>query len=71
MEWGRVAGLTWHIDVHGHNTVAASHHRVGVVVVAPTIGTARERVRRFRCMSTQPTPHPSSWPQERRKCKGQ
>lgn len=52
-----MAELTWHIDVHGHNAVAATNNRVGVVVIATAIGTAGERVvRRLRRMVTSP-PH--------------
>jgi hypothetical protein len=55
-----MAVLTWHIDVHWHNAVTATNNRVGVVVVATAIGTAGERVvRQFRCMATQPMPHPT------------
>lgn len=63
MWWGREAGLTWHIDVHGHNAVAATNNRVGVVVIATAIGTAGERgVRWFRRMATaHPTPHRLEW----------
>src|SRR6056297_614166 len=32
-----------HIDVDGHDTVAAAHHRVAVVIVAPAIGAGAHR----------------------------
>ena len=33
-------GATGHVDVDGHDAIAAPHHRVGVVIVAPAVGTA-------------------------------
>lgn len=33
-------GLTWDVDVHGHDTVTAPHDGVGVVIVATPVGTA-------------------------------
>src|ERR1700744_2626130 len=43
----RAAG---HVDIDRHDTVAATHHRVGIVVIAATIGagTHRDHVARLR-----------------------
>lgn len=31
---------TWHVNIDGDDSVTASHHAVGVVVVTTAIGTA-------------------------------
>ena len=36
-------GAAGDIDVHGHDAIAATHHGVGVVVVAAAVGTAAHR----------------------------
>src|SRR5579862_9013814 len=36
----RRRGTARHIDVHRHDAVAATHHRVGIVIVAAAVGTA-------------------------------
>lgn len=37
---GTGGGLTWDVDVHGHDAVTAPHDGVGVVVVAAPVGAA-------------------------------
>ena len=34
---------TWHVNVDGHDSIAAAHHRVGVVVVAAAVGARAHR----------------------------
>ncbi len=32
--------FTWHINIHRYNSITASDHRVGVVIVAAAVGAA-------------------------------
>ena len=63
---GATWGLTWDVDVHGHDTVTAPHHRVGVVVVAASVGAAGGEGSASReSLSSDPGLRPSSQPPTR------